>query len=550
MTLTRVFKKPAVRYDASLQAMPFEERTVTGVLARTVARLPHKTFVTFEGVSLTYSEFDLASNRFAHFAAALGVPAGKLSIMLPNCLEFLYGWFGCAKIGATYVPINNDYRGDILRHQLAKAEVTHLMTLADHLLRVLEVIDALPRLSTVIVVGAGDAAALNARQALQGRLRIVDVADFEQHPDTPLQTDVRHSDHHCIAFTSGTTGPSKGVLSTHCHVVSFSLDWIKLNHYGEHDVTYCPMPLFHALGSWLGVLAVVICGASIALQRRFSATAFWDDVRTHEASVALGIFSIVPLLLKQPAREDDADNPARVYYIGQQNADFEQRFGVKVVNAFGATETGAVTYTPYDEVAPAGSCGRPHTEKYEVRIVDEWDREVGVGEVGEIIVRSKAPFTMMEGYYNDPQATVDVFRNQWFHTGDNARRDAAGWYYFVDRKKDAIRVRGENISSFEIESVVARHPGVLEVAAIAVPSPLSEDDVKLFVVKRPDAEVSHAELYAFCEQHMPAFWLPTAIEFITAMPHTPTQKIMKYRLRQNAEGGEVQTFERAARGRR
>lgn len=550
MSATRVFNKAAVRYDASLQAMPFEDRTVTAVLARTVARLPHKTFVTFEGVSLTYREFDELSNRFAHFAAALGVPAGKLSIMLPNCLEFLYGWFGCAKIGAIYVPINNDYRGDILRHQLAKADVTHLMTSADHLPRVLEVIEGLPQLTTLIVVGAMDATSHNARQALKGRLRIVDVADFEQHPATPLQTPVRHSDHHCIAFTSGTTGPSKGVLSSHCHVVSFSLDWIKLNHFGEHDVTYCPMPLFHALGAWLGVLAVVICGASIALHRRFSATAFWDDVRTHEASVALGIFSIVPLLLKQPPRDDDDDHPARVYYIGQQNEAFEQRFGVKIVNAFGATETGAVTYTPYDEVAPAGSCGRPHTDKYEVRIVDEQDREVPVGEVGEIIVRSKAPFTMMEGYYNDPQATVDTFRNQWFHTGDNARRDAAGWYYFVDRKKDAIRVRGENISSFEIESVVARHPGVLEVAAIAVPSPLGEDDVKLFVVRRPDVRLSHHELYAFCAQHMPAFWLPTAIEFIAAMPHTPTQKVMKYRLRQNTEGGELQTFERAARARR
>lgn len=550
MSATRLSKKEPVRYDPSLQAMPFEERTVTGVLARTVARLPHKTFVTFEGQSLTYEAFDRASNRFAHFAAALGVPQGKLSLMLPNCIEFLYGWFGCAKIGAIYVPINNDYRGDILRHQLAKAEVTHLMTLNEHLPRVLEVIDGLPRLTTLIVVGAGDAAALRAREALQRRLLIVDATEFERHPDTQPQVVVRHNDHHCIAFTSGTTGPSKGVLSTHCHVVSFGLDWIKLNHFGEHDVTYCPMPLFHALGAWLGVLAVVICGASIALHRRFSATAFWDDVRTHEASIALGIFSIVPLLLKQPAREDDRDHTARVYYIGQQNPDFEARFGVKIVNAFGATETGAVTYTPYDEVAPAGSCGKPHTEKYEVRIVDEHDREVEVGEVGEIIVRSRDPFTMMEGYYSDPQATVDAFRNQWFHTGDNARRDAAGWYYFVDRKKDAIRVRGENISSFEIESVVARHPAVLEVAAIAVPSPLGEDDVKLFVVKRPEASLTHADLYSFCEQHMPAFWLPTAIEFIAAMPHTPTQKIMKYRLRQNAEGGEVQTFERAARGRR
>jgi crotonobetaine/carnitine-CoA ligase len=541
--------KIVAQYDDSLQMMPFESRTVTGVLARTVARLPEKVFVTFEGESLTYRHFDKLSNQFAHFANSLGIADGKLSIMLPNGLEFLYGWFGCAKINAVYVPINNEYRGDILRHQLAKADVTHLMLHADYVPRLLDVIDALPQLFTLIVVGAGAEVIAEVRKSLPQRLRVVEVEQFQAYPDSAPMVEARHEDHHCISFTSGTTGPSKGVLSTHCHVVSFSLDWIKLNHFGEQDVTYCPMPLFHALGSWLGVLAVVICGARIALTRRFSATGYWDDVRLHGASVVLGIFSIVPLLLKQSVRLDDANNPARVYYIGQQNADFERRFNLKIVNAFGATETGAVTYTPYEQVAPHGSCGRPHSEKYDVRIVDEFDREVALGEVGEIVVRSLHPFTMMEGYYNDPDATAEAFRNQWFHTGDNARRDDAGWYFFVDRKKDAIRVRGENISSFEIESVVSRHPSVLEVAAIAIASPLGEDDVKLFVVKRPGTDLSHDALHAFCILHMPSFWLPRAIEFIKAMPHTPTQKVMKYRLRQNEEGGELQIFESALRRR-
>src|SRR5690606_22553523 len=186
-------------------------------------------------------------------------------------------------------------------------------------------------------------------------------------------------------------------------------------------------------------------------------------------------------------------------------------------------------------------------EKYEVRIVDEFDREVGIGEVGEIVVRAREPYTLMNGYYNDPQATVEVFRNQWFHTGDNARRDEDGWYYFVDRKKDAIRVRGENISSFEVESVVDRHPAVLESAAIAVPSPLGEDEVKLFVVRKPGASLTHEDLWDYCAERMPAFWLPSAIEFIEAMPHTPTHKIMKYRLRENAEGGDLRTFDVRAR---
>ncbi|NLD68610.1 MAG: ATP-dependent acyl-CoA ligase [Limnobacter sp.] len=531
------------RYDPAVQAIPFEERTVPGMLARTVRRVPDKLFITHEERALTFREFDHEVNRYANFLGSLEMGAGKLAIMLPTCLEFVLGWFACAKLNTVYVPINIEYRGEILRHQLGKAEVTHMLIDGAFVERLAEVVDRLPMLRSVIVAGDAEVANQSALERLRSRLEVVRSGDYGTFPDKDPGISVRHADPHCIAFTSGTTGPSKGVLSSHCHVVSFSLDWIKVNHYGEDDVTFCPMPLFHALGSWLGVLPAVICGARIALQTRFSASAYWDDVKRHEASIALGIFSVVPLLLKQPPAPEDREHGARIFYIGQRNEEFEQRFGVTIVNAYGATETGAVTYTPFGSDAPAGSCGRPHTEKYEVRIVDEFDREVEVGEVGEVVVRARNPYTLMDGYYNDPQATVEVFRNQWFHTGDNARRDEAGWYYFVDRKKDAIRVRGENISSFEVESVVNLHPAVLESAAIAIPSPLGEDEVKLFVVRKPGESLSHDELWEYCADHMPAFWLPSAIEFIEAMPHTPTHKIMKYRLRENKEGGDLRTFD-------
>lgn len=535
------------RYDPALQALPFEERTLPGVLARTVRRLPDKLFISHEERVLTFREFDLEVNRYANFLGSLEVGGARLAIMLPTCLEFVLGWFACAKLGTVYVPINIEYRGEILRHQLAKAEVTHMLIDSGYVERLADVIEQLPMLRTVILAGAPDEDAQRALERLSAHVTIRPSGDYGTFPADDPGVTVRHVDPHCIAFTSGTTGPSKGVLSSHCHVVSFSLDWIKVNHYGEDDVTFCPMPLFHALGSWLGVLPAVICGARIALQTRFSASSYWADVKRHGASIGLGIFSVVPLLLKQPPRPEDREHGARIFYLGQRNEEFERRFGVKIVNAYGATETGAVTYTPFGTEAPAGSCGRPHSEKYEVRIVDEFDREVGIGEVGEIVVRAREPYTLMNGYYNDPQATVEVFRNQWFHTGDNARRDEDGWYYFVDRKKDAIRVRGENISSFEVESVVDRHPAVLESAAIAVPSPLGEDEVKLFVVRKPGASLTHEDLWDYCAERMPAFWLPSAIEFIEAMPHTPTHKIMKYRLRENAEGGDLRTFDVRAR---
>ncbi len=526
---------------------PFEQRTVPAALARTVARVPDRTFITCGEESLTFRQFDLLTNRFAHFLRSLPIGQGKLAIMVPNSLEFVYGWFGCAKLGTVFVPINNEYRGDILQYQLAKADVTHILIDESYLGRLAEVIGSLPQLRAVIVRGNIAAAGAEARQSLATRAQVIEAEAFRAHPDTPVNATVKYTDKHSISFTSGTTGPSKGVLSTHCHVVSFSYDWIEVTRFTEQDVIFAPMPLFHALGSILGVLPAVICGARIALAPRFSASTYWDEVRKHGATIAHGIFSVIPLLLKQAERPDDRDHPARVFYIGQRNEDFERRFGVKVVNAYGATETGAVAYTPYEEEAPAGSCGKPNLAKYDVRIVDDNDQEVRIGEVGEVIVRPKRPFMLMDGYYNDPAATVDAFRNLWFHTGDNVRQDAGGWIYFVDRKKDAIRRRGENIASFDIESVVNLHPGVLESAAVAIPSELSEDDVKVFVVRKPGAAVSQQELHAFCEQRMPGFWLPRVIEFIEEMPRTPTQKIMKYRLREDRENGDKVEFPSALR---
>lgn len=527
---------------------PLEGRTVPAVLARTVARVPDRTFITCGDESLTFRQFDGLVNRFAHFLQSLPLGQGKLAIMLPNSLEFVYGWFACAKLGAVYVPINTEYRGEILRYQLDKAEVTHMLIDRSYAGRLADVAHELPKLQTVIVHGQAAADTEGALERLGRRLRVIDVNAFRDFSDAAPDVTVRFTDKHSISFTSGTTGPSKGVLSTHCHIVSFSFDWIEVTRFTEDDVIFAPMPLFHALGSVLGVLPAVICGARIALSPRFSASTYWDDVRKHGATIAHGIFSVIPLLMKQPERPDDADNPARVFYIGQRDEAFERRFGVKIVNAYGATETGAVAYIPYEERAPDGSCGKPNLAKYDVRIVDDDDQEVGVGQVGEIIVRPKAPFMLMDGYYNDPAASLDAFRNLWFHTGDNARRDDAGWYYFVDRKKDAIRRRGENIASFDIESVVNQHPAVLESAAVAMPSELTEDDVKIFVVRRPGESVTHEELRAFCEQRMPAFWLPRVIEFIDAMPRTPTQKIMKYRLRENIENGDRREFESHPRG--
>jgi crotonobetaine/carnitine-CoA ligase len=305
------------------------------------------------------------------------------------------------------------------------------------------------------------------------------------------------------------------------------------------------MPLFHAIASWLGVLATMAVGAQCLVVERFSPSRYFDDVRQFGATIGHSIFSMVPLLLKQPERPDDGNSGLRCIYLAQRNPVFEERFNCKIHEVYGQSETGIVTCAWPGETAPAGSCGHANEETYDVRIVDETDNPVPPGTVGEFIVRPKNPFGMMNEYFNMPQATVEAFRNLWFHTGDNGRIDDDGYFYFVDRKKDALRRRGENISSFELESVVNQHDKVLECAAIAVPSPLGEDDVKIVVVLQPEQQLTAQELWMHCEKHMPRFWIPRYIEFRENLPRTPTQKVEKYKLRGGENAGI--TYDREAK---
>ena len=518
--------------------LPLPRRTVGQVLAASVARVPDKLFVQHRERRLTYREFDRLTDRIGNALTALGLgKGGKVALMVPNSLEFVTAWFASAKLGAIYVPINLDYKGDILAYQLAKADVSHMVIDARYLDRLAAVQAALPALSHVIVRREPGVEAPAA--GFDARLALCEYADLEQGPERPVAAEVGFQDPLAISFTSGTTGPSKGVLATHCHVVTFALDWLEATSFGPDDVLYTPLPLFHAIATWLGILPTCISGASAHIADRFSASRFWDEARACDATLVHGIFSIVPMLLKQPPSPLDRQHRVRAFYIGQQNDEFEARFGCRVIEVYGATETGIVTYTPLDQPRRKGSCGKANARSYEVKILDEDDNECPPGVPGEIVVRPRQPFSMMREYYNMPAETVAAFRNLWFHTGDSGRVDAEGYFTFVDRKKDAMRRRGENISSFELESVFYKHPKVLECAAVAVPSALGEDEVKIVVVPREGERVTAAELWDFCRDLMPVFWVPRYIEFRRALPKTPNQKVQKYLLRQGVDQGEV-----------
>jgi crotonobetaine/carnitine-CoA ligase len=508
-------------------SLPPKNRVLTDILSSAVERYGERIFLQFGKRNITYTEFELLSNKFANGLAAAGLSkGGKLAIMTPNCEEFVVAWLGAAKIGVQYVPINTGYHGSILAHQLNTADVTHMVVDAEYLSRVADMMSELPKLAKVIVRGDGPVPpSLASRCAVHSYTHLIATDDGK--PEVPIS----YVDPLAIAFTSGTTGPSKGVLASHCHVVTFALDWIRAVGFPEGGAIYSPLPLFHAIAAWLGVVPAMLSGGRIALADRFSASSYWDEVRRYNADVAHGVFAMVPILLKQQERPNDGNQPARVFYTGRRDEAFERRFNCKPVEVYGSTETGIVTMTPAGEEPAVGSSGKPNGDSFEVMIANDDDEPVSAGEVGEILIRPRQAFAMFNEYYGMPEATVSAFRNQWFHSGDFAKMDANGNIFFADRKKDVIRRRGENISSYEVESAVLRHPEVLECAAVAVKSEISEDDVKIVVVRRPGSELSPQMLWEFCDASMPHFWIPRFIQFRNELPKTANHKVQKHLLR-------------------
>jgi carnitine-CoA ligase len=345
-----------------------------------------------------------------------------------------------------------------------------------------------------------------------------------------------------IFFTSGTTGLSKGVAMSHSQMTFFADEGVALTRLGEDDVYMSVGPLFHGNAQFLAAYPALIVGARFVLRERYSASRWIDQIRECGATVTNFVGVMMDWTWKQPPRPDDADNRLRCIWAVPTAtsiaAEFKQRFGIEAfVENFGLTETCMPIMTPYGEERPPGAAGLLVDEYFEVRLVDpETDEEVGVGEVGELTVRAKLPWTMCSGYFGMAEKTAEAQRNLWFHTGDGLKRDADGWYYFVDRLKDAIRRRGENISSYEVEQAVLGHEEVAECAAVAAPSraEAGEDEVAVFVVLEPGAGLDLDGVRAWCEQRLPRFAMPEYIAIVEALPTTPSGKIRKIELREQA----------------
>ena len=534
--------------------LPFEKWSLDAALAERVRLAPDAPFIRMiDGEPVSYARMQADALALAYLLQKEGVrPGDRVVVMGANCLGTLRAWFALNLLGATDVTINTAYRGHTLEHAINTAEA-HLMLIEDRLLDVLRGAEAaVPKLKRVLHYSADETRPGRPVAAQFERLSIASVPEATKAPAGWRPCGAQPSDLASIIFTSGTSGPAKGVMLPHAQTYLLSLESAQQMKVTERDVYYIFHPLFHMSPRYVGIYAALIAGAQVCMDRTFSAAGWLDRIRACGATVSIAHGPMLEMIHAEPARPDDADNPLERFgtspFPRHIAASFEARFGVRGLEVWGMTEANIPIWSSLDEPLRPGSCGRPIGEHYELRIVDpETDCEVAPGATGELVVRSRLPWTLMQGYFGMPEATIKAWRNLWFHTGDLVYCDAEGYYHFVDRLGDRIRRRAENISSYDIEHAAMTYPDVSECAAVGVASEFaSDDDVKLVVVPRAGVAPDPVALLAYLAKRLPHYMVPRYIEIVDALPRTPTNKVRKALLRET--GVSEQTWDRKSAG--
>lgn len=485
------------------------------------------------GDTLSYAQVDARLDGWASALRAAAVQPGEhVASFVTSPVDAAVVWLALGRGGHLAVPLNTAHVGSMLRHVLATSDAVALIVSSDLVDRLAAVIGDLPMLRLVVVLGDATLPDLG--------IDTVSAADLLDRAETTADAAVDHAgpephETAMLLFTSGTTGASKAVIVPWAGAYGY-WSWVPADTLAAGDGLYAPMTMFHISG--LGALQYAASkGARFIVRDRFSASEFWTDVRTTEATTCGIVGPMTALLASAPERDDDADNPLRNLLLGpmiEGMEAFERRFGVRVATCYGMTEVPPIIATGWDH-GPWQSCGSvlagfPWAE---ARVVDTFDHEVPNGEVGELIVRTAEPWTLNGGYYRNPEATVAAWRNGWFHTGDAFRRDDEGRFYFVDRINDTIRRRGENISSFEVESAVLEHDGVEACAAYGVPDMHGGHEVMIAVVPKAGAAIDVAGLGADLAARMPRYMVPRYIDIVADLPRNTTSlRVQKFALRE------------------
>jgi crotonobetaine/carnitine-CoA ligase len=529
-------------------AIASHERTLAHVMGKAAAAYPDKVWLVTDSGAATYREMEVLSNRLANGIAAHGIASGRtVLVMMPDVIELVAIWGALCKTGGIEVPVNTAYRGDILVHVANDSRAETLILDARFIERFEAVAERLLHVKRIFVHGA-DA---GATPLLERRAELLPFELLLAADAAPPSMLPRHCDIGAVMYTSGTTGASKGVMIPHAQAFEYMRGCGGALELETGDVYYTAgLPLFHIAGRWGVVYAAALVGATAAVPRQFSASGFWSDVERFGATATFLLGAAANFLQRRPPSPRDAERTLRKVLMCPLLPDLDSfiaRFNVRVATAYGSTELGAPTVLPLDaKVGDNRLVGRVRGDGFEVAILDENDEKVASGVVGEIAVRANEPWMLMAGYWNQPEATVRAWRNLWLHSGDAGRRDAAGNIYFVDRLKDAIRRRGENVSSMEVEDVIRQHPAVRECAVFPVSSEHTEEEVMAAIVAKPGVAIDPIELIRFLAPRMAYFMLPRYIDLVADLPKTPTGKIQKYGLRRR--GVTEATWDREAAG--
>jgi crotonobetaine/carnitine-CoA ligase len=507
------------------------------VLDRRLETDPDSAYLDVCGTSFTAAQVESIANRIANAYTGLGVqPGDRVATLIENSPEAMLAWWGAVRGNTVAVPINTAYKGDYLVHQLVDSGARVMVVEASLAERLAEVADRVPALEHIVVIG--DPAAISGVKSTA-----MSWEDLQQTDASRPEVESRPADLATFVYTGGTTGPSKGCMLSHNYHVALTDQIGRMWGRTADDVVWTPLPLFHFNALVTAVLGPLVFGGRAAIYRRFSVSNFWPEMNRVGATVTSTLGTMAYLLAHDEDRPEmprsgkpEANTSLRLLAAAplpvEVDGIIKERFGVGTFSGgYGVTEASMISWLPPGVENKPNAAGVVNDQYFDVRIFDDDDNELPGGTDGEIAIRPKRPHVMFEGYWGRPEATVETSRNWWYHTGDIGRIDEDDFLYFVDRKADYLRRRGENISSFEVERILMKHPALADVAVHAVLSDLTEDDLKVTATVKSGGSVTEEELFRWCLEELPYFALPRYVEFRAELPRSPVGRVLKRELR-------------------
>jgi crotonobetaine/carnitine-CoA ligase len=528
----RILDESTSALDGAVDAreIPLQQRSFPKILALQ-SRFKDKIFIKSKQGTISYKEAVNVAALVAGNLSSQGLKKfDRVVVLLPNCLEILEVFLGAGWLGAVFVPINSAFRGKQLKHLLELVDPVAIVVSTSLASKLNEIDLDIPLLKKIWIVDDTD-------EQVPAHLLGLATETWTRGSTALDAQDIGPGDPLAILYTSGTTGPSKGVICPHGQFFWWGKLTGRALNLEQDDVAYTVLPMSHT--NALNTLwQVLLAGGTFCFGTRFSASRFMQELVESRATVTYLLGSMIYMLLKQPESEYESTHKVRCALSPATSKklvkQFRERVGIELFEGYGSTETNMVISNRVGGYEP-GTMGRVVAE-FEIKIVDELDQDVPDGDAGELIIRNREPFSTASGYFRNPEATVSAWRNLWFHSGDRVRMDSTGVLHFLDRNKDAIRRRGENISSWEVEQALISHDGVINCAVVGVPSELGEEEVMAFIELRDGSEMVPLDIIDYLESEIAKFAVPRYLEFVSEFPQTENGKVQKFALKERGVG--------------